>query len=278
MAGTIALRAYRAERSVFIPNRHAPRKSVADFGVVGMHEVMFSSRTGVRLRGVYAAPKNGAAIILTHGSQGDRSDVADEAKILADGGFGVLAFDWPGHGESDGKIIWGEPERLALAGALDFVAKQPGVDSARLGAFGFSMGGYIVAQLASQDERLRAVAIAAAPHDAIEQTRWEYRYLGFLSQLPALLAVRLSGMPTSELVPEQVIGKLAPRSLLLVTGDEDPLVPSWMTERLYRAAREPKRLLSVKTAGHGGYATADPKGYAQALVAFFGVLTFATDP
>ena len=152
---------------------------------------------------------------------------------------------------------------------MDFLERTPGVDPSKLGAFGFSMGGYITAQVAAQDTRLRAVALASSPNDALEHLHWEYRRFGVLRQWPALLALKVSGMPVDELVPQQTIAQVAPRPLLFIAGRKDELVPNWMTRKLYDAAREPKRLLLVPNAGHGGYAEADPGGYPTQLVAFF---------
>jgi pimeloyl-ACP methyl ester carboxylesterase len=272
MLGLAALRevvrAYRMERHCFIAARRAPAKSVSEFGIPGLKAVEFRSRAGDRIAGVYGSPKNGNTVVLTHGSGGERSDVAGETAVLAAAGFGVLAFDWPGHGESDGVIEWGAPERAALAGALDFLEKQPGSFPKSFGALGFSMGGYIVCQVAATDTRIAAVVLSATPHDPIEHTRWEYRRLGPLTQWPALLALRVSGFAPNGLTPERLVGRIAPRPLLIVRGDKDESVPLWMSERLAQAAREPKRLLVVPNAGHGGFLEADP-GYARELVGFF---------
>jgi uncharacterized protein len=265
----VALHAYRSERQIFRPRSHAPRMGLQELRIPGLIEASFPSRSGDRLRGYYAPSRSGAAVVLVHGSGGERSDLADEARVLAEAGLGVLLFDWPGHGESEGPITWGDSERQALAGALDWLSGRPGLDRGRLGAFGFSMGGYILAQVAATDPRVRAVALAGAPHDPREHTRWEYRRLGWLRQWPALLALRVSGMQLDELVPERIVDRIAPRRLLLIAGSEDTAVPPWMSERLYRAAREPKRLLVIRGAGHGGYYEAGAETYARALIDFF---------
>ncbi len=80
-------------------------------------------------------------------------------------------------------------------------------------------------------------------------------------------------MNTDDQMPERVIGQIAPRPLWLVGGVQDDLVPNWMTERLFAAAREPKALFLVPKAGHGGYAEASPIEYPKRLLKFFEVLT-----
>ena len=268
-AAYAAYRTYRIERQCFLPSPHPPRKTVDDFGIPGLEAVTFRSRSGDRIAGVYVAPRRGRVVVLTHGSGGDRSDLSGEAKLLARAGFGVLSFDWPGHGESEGAVEWGRSERQALQGALDWLAQRPAVLASHVGVVGFSMGGYIVAQVAADDARLAAVVLSATPHDPIEHTRWEYRRLGPLTQWPALLALRVSGFDPGDQTPERVVARIAPRPLLLVRGSEDESVASWMTERLERGARAPKRVLLVEGAGHGGFLEANPEGYGRELLQFF---------
>lgn len=268
-APAVAWRAYRNEMRWFEARWHPPRLNLVEFGVPGLVEAAFRSRSGEWLRGYYAPSKTGAVVVLAHGAGGERSDLADEARLLATAGLGILAFDWPGHGQSEGGISWDEGERQALLGALDWLARKPGVDPRRLGAFGFSMGGYVVAQVAAGDPRLRAVALAGTPHDAFEHTRWEHRRGGWLRQWPSLLALRAAGMKHDAFVPERVVAAIAPRPLLVITGAADEAVPLWMAERLERAAREPKLLLVVRGAAHGGYYAAEPDTYGRTLCDFF---------
>ncbi len=264
----IALHAFVTERGAFVARHHAPRLSLRDFRIPGLVEASFRSRAGGRLKGYYAPPSDGIAVVLCHGSSGERSDLVEEARILAEAGVGVLVFDWPGHGESEGTVHWDEPERQALRGAVDWLVMQPGVSPHKIGAFGFSMGGYMLAQVAATDDRLRAVALAGTPPDAVAHLRWEYRRGGLLRQWPAMLAVHVSGMQPREQVPLEVVKRVAPRRLLLVAGSDDRSVPPWMTQQLYAAASEPKRLLVIQGAEHGGYSRADA-GYAQTLRDFF---------
>jgi len=49
---------------------------------------------------------------------------------------------------------------------------------------------------------------------------------------------------------EWVVDKIAPRPLLLITADDDRLVPPEQSERLYSLAGEPKKLFTLKGCGH----------------------------
>ena len=79
---------------------------------------------------------------LLHGSGSNRESVLDHLAVLAGAGYGVLAFDARGHGDSAGSgmdLGWhGEDD---LGGALDHVATSRASTRGRLGAVGLSMGG-----------------------------------------------------------------------------------------------------------------------------------------
>jgi dipeptidyl aminopeptidase/acylaminoacyl peptidase len=207
--------------------------------------------------------------VLAHGTNADRSSLLPEAKLLAEAGFGVLALDFPGQGASPGKTLWGAHERQSISAAIDWLSMRPEVDSERIGGFGLSLGAYVLTQAAVLDSRLRAIALAACPSDIVEQTRLASNRWGLLSELPAVWALRASGMPFTDMLPKDVIGRIAPRAVLLLGGDSDPIVPESMIQSLYRSAQEPKELWIVHGAGHGGYANLAPREYTRRLVGFF---------
>jgi dipeptidyl aminopeptidase/acylaminoacyl peptidase len=241
--------------------------------VPGLVSVAFAGADDARITGWFVPPasKNAGTVILLHGTSADRTSMLPELRILANAHLGVLAFDSPGYGTSQGKIHWSEGERDALEGAVDFLSHRRDVDPNRIGALGFSMGGYILAQVAATDRRLRALVFAATPSDAREQTAWEARRWGVLSRIPASVTLEyFSGMPVEDESAISCMPKLAPRPLLFVAGDADMTVPPPMTNALYAAARAPKALWFVPGAHHGGYTSIAPSVYGARIAAFFG--------
>lgn len=170
--------------------------------------------------------------------------------------------------DSEGRVRWSREERQALTAAVDWLTRLPAVDPGKLCGFGFSMGGYVMAQVAAQDPRLRAVVLVAAPPDCAQLLRCQNRQWSLLSELPAKLALRRSGMPF-EMRPIDVVHGIAPRPLLVIGGDADEVVPAFMTRALYGAARDPKSLCIVLGASHGGYSQATGVQYRLRLVKFF---------
>jgi dipeptidyl aminopeptidase/acylaminoacyl peptidase len=238
-------------------------------GIHGLSAIAFESRSGDRIAGWYAPSRNRAAVIVTHGTNTDRSSMLDEIRILSRSGFGVLAFDWPGDGESEGEVRWGSGERNALSAAIDWLERQPDIDRDRLGAFGFSMGGYFTIQVAAADPRLRAVVIAAAPTSFLAYTRASHQQHGWLSRFPAELAIRRVGMANEVQSPIDRIDAIAPRPILLLGGSEDRSIPPTMMRQLFDRAGEPKELWIVDGARHGHYFRVAPTEYSSRVSDFY---------
>ncbi len=238
-------------------------------GIAGLSPVAFRASSGARIAGWYAPSHNRAGVVVTHGTNADRSSMLDEIRLLADAGFGVLAFDWPGNGESAGEVRWGAAEREALTAAIDWLSLQPDVDAHRIGAFGFSMGGYFVTQVAADDARLRAVVIAATPPSFLAYTRRQHRSHGWLSRFPAELALRRVGMLDERRPPLDCIRDIAPRPVLLLAGSEDRSIPADMAREMHERAGPPKELWIVEGAAHGHYLAAAPQEYPRRIIGFF---------
>ncbi len=123
---------------------NAPRPAVPSaktLGLPGARDVSFRAGDGVRLVGWYVPARNGATVILLHGSHGTRADTSAHLRMLVAEGYGVLAYDARGHGQSAGQtnaLGWRGAEDLA--GAASFLDRQPGVDRRRIAALGLSMG------------------------------------------------------------------------------------------------------------------------------------------
>jgi uncharacterized protein len=266
----MATRTYWFEHQDFVASPPSPLLNKPETtGIPGLRTVSFARGDGATLAGWFVAPRNDATIVLLHGTNSDRASLLPEEQMLVQAGFGMLAFDWPGYGLSEGTVHWGAGERQALGAALDWLDEESTVDPRRIGAFGFSNGGYILAQVAAHDRRLRAIVLAATPTDMIAQARWEYRRYGFVSTIPATWALRWSGLPVDDDPPVRVVGLIAPRPVLVIGGAADATVPASMVRDLFNAAREPKRLWIVPGADHGHYARTAMEKYRATLVDFF---------
>ncbi|HEY8378531.1 MAG TPA: alpha/beta fold hydrolase, partial [Nannocystis sp.] len=111
-------------------------------------------------------------VLLTGSGPQDRDESLMGHKpflVLADhltrAGFAVLRFDDRGVGGSQGVLEKASQADLAgdARGALDWLARQPEVDSKRLGLIGHSEGAMIAARAAALDKRVGAVVMLAGP-------------------------------------------------------------------------------------------------------------------
>lgn len=223
------------------------------------------------LRGWYVPARRRAAVILVHGGFDNRAHWLPELRLLAEEGYGVLAYDSRSSGESGGDLVTGgDREQADVAAALDFVSARPDVDPSRIGLMGFSYGASAVALQAARDPRARAVVLEGTWTSFEDETRTNRGKYGRLSSVPALWALRWEGVDLGNVRPIDHVAEISPRPLLLISGAADDDTPVPVAQRVFAAAREPKELLVVPGAQHGDYAFAAPTEYTRKLLAFFG--------
>lgn len=145
---------------------HAPRPAVpsaATLGYADARDVSFRAGDGVRLAGWFVPGRNGAAVILLHGSHDSRSDTRAHLRMLHAAGYAVLAFDARGHGQSQGETnALGWDGARDVAGAVSFLQRQSGVDPRRIAALGLSMGAEEALRAAATGVPLRALVADGA--------------------------------------------------------------------------------------------------------------------
>jgi hypothetical protein len=248
---------------------HAPRWAI-DEGAVGIphDEVRIATADGRDLAAWYVRSRNGAAVLLSHGSGGSRGRVAAHVRMLARHGYGVLALDNPGNGDSEGHSNGlGDNAQAGLDAGLDWLARRPDVDPRRIGGFGLSLGGEVLLEAAARDHRLAAVVSdgATRPMDAERVL-----HPGFLERAQARLTDQVvrgvSGMkPSPSLVG--IVPRIAPRPVLLVAGGGFPAeIPA---SRVYqRAGGGNVALWTLPDTGHTAGLRRHPAAYERRTVGF----------
>lgn len=184
-------------------------------------DVTMRTRDGVVLSGWYLPSRNGAAVVVLHGSGSNRSDMIDHVAILARHGYGVLAIDARGHGESGGQAMdLGWSGTLDVDAAVSFLARQAEVDTGRIAVLGLSMGGVEALTAAAADPRIRAVVSEGAVVATIADARAR-GVEGWLS-LPFFWVRHVAAdlmSPASPPIPlQEAMAKIAPRPVLLISG------------------------------------------------------------
>ena len=79
---------YSSIRPPKIISSHTPRDLKMNY-----EDVSFKTADGLTLRGWYAPSRNGAAVVLVHGSGGSRLGPRRHARLLAEHGYGVPAYN-----------------------------------------------------------------------------------------------------------------------------------------------------------------------------------------
>ncbi|MGH2710019.1 MAG: alpha/beta hydrolase [Actinomycetota bacterium] len=121
-------------------------------------DVVVTTTDGVDLSGWYVPSANSAAVVLVHGSGSTRLNVLDHIEVLARAGYGVLALDARGHGQSEGVAMdLGWLENRTFEAGVSFLSRQPDVEPHRIGVFGISMGAIGAMSAAASDPRIEAV-------------------------------------------------------------------------------------------------------------------------
>jgi dienelactone hydrolase len=247
---------------------HAPRWEIQEASLGIPHEeVTVPTADGRALSAWYVPSRNGAALLVDHGSGGSRERVVAHVRMLARHGYGVLALDLPGNGESEGHSNGlGDNAQPAVAAGLDYLSRRPDVDPDRIGGFGLSLGAEVLIQAAASDPRLRAVVAdgGARPQDA--QAANDLATLEALVGDLQIAVVRgISGMRSSPSL-NPLIERIAPRPVLLVASGALHEIP---TNRVYAEHGGPTtELLELPSAGHTGGLRKLGAEYEQPTMAF----------
>jgi fermentation-respiration switch protein FrsA (DUF1100 family) len=200
----------------------------------GVEERWITTGDGVRLHAWYAPPADASAPVLvwSHGNGGNIANRAETLVGLHARGLGVLAYDYRGYGQSDGRPSEAGVYRDALAAYES--ERAAGTPPGRIVCFGESLGSAVTMHLAV--ERPCARVVVVSPFTTLaDVARRHYGRLGGLAgnRFDALGNVARLTVP-----------------LLVVHGDQDEVVPFGLGERLFAAAPEPKRFLRVPGAHH----------------------------
>lgn len=227
--------AYLGQRKLLYP-AFGPALAAAEAGLPGFEDVVLATPDGERLAAWYRAPEPGRATVLYfHGNGGSLSLRRGRARLLAEGGRGLLMVTYRGYPGSTG-----QPTEAGLA--LDALTAHrwlgERVPAERVVLYGESLGTGVAVGLAAE-QRFGGV-ILDAPFTSTADVA-----AGVFPFLPVRLLMR------DQYRSEARIGRLrAP--LLVLHGDRDGVVPFALGERLFRAAPEPKRLVRIAGGDHVG--------------------------
>lgn len=244
----------------------------------------FSRADGIPLQGWLLTPPAGTpqrrVVVSVHGKGGNRENGPGGGSLeisahLVRQGHTVLAFDLRGAGESGGaRFTLGVREVHDVAGAVDFL-EQRGLAAGGVNLLGYSMGAATSLLEGAEDRRVRAIAEDAGYADLGDildvQVPKASGLPRFFTPGTLLMARPLLGLDANRIRPIEGLAALADRGvpLLVIHGEDDPLIPVRHGRRLAAAYGAGAETLFVPGAGHIRSYVTDPGTYVDRLVGFF---------
>ena len=246
-----------------LPSRDSIR--AADLGAP-KQDVVLRGADAVRLRGWYVPSRNGGAVIAMHGTGSSRHGVVRHARTLARHGYGVLAIDLRGHGESDGRST-SAPWKLDddIGHAVEWLAARPDVDRAKIGLLGVSLGGEVALRVAARRRDVRATVAEGAMGGA-RDAKLAGASLPVLAQLTGLTVVSTLLTGESSEADVDLVRRIAPRPLLLISSGRAIEADA---NRVYqRRAGASTQHWNLPDAAHGQAHKTAPSEYERRVIAF----------
>jgi uncharacterized protein len=285
-AMTVAVAAVAFVVGPTVAATNVPRPGIgATPASVGLEYADVTLRTadGVDLAAWYVPSTNRAAAVLLHGAGSTRSNVLDEAAVLAAAGFGVLMVDARGHGDSDGRAMdFGWHGDADVAAATAYLGTRPDVDRDRIGAVGMSMGGEEAIGASGHNESIRAVVAEGVTARSAADHGWlsnRYGVRGAVEEQIQRIQDRLTDVLTSASVPTSLGAAVESsgdtRYLLIAAGD----VAAEGHSAAHVAARAPGRVQvwTVPDAGHTDGLAADTDEWADRVTRFLSETLLASN-
>ena len=224
------------------------------------------------------------------GSNKDGGGGTAVAKVLAGLGYAALRFDFRGCGESEGergRVICMEQVR-DTRNALSFLAARPEIDPRRIGVVGQSFGAAVAVYAAGVDRRVAACISSGGWGDGVKKFRKQHASTRAWKKFTAMLKEgrrrKRSGkplmVPRYGIVPipprlrgnlgpgsimefpfevvesmlafnaNNVVGRIAPRPLLLLHAANDSVTPTEQSIELFARAGKPADLHLMADVDH----------------------------
>lgn len=234
-------------------------------------EHWLSTEDGYSLKAWYYPSKNGAAILALGGIGGSLEEALPPVRALIDAGYGVLQIDSRACARPGARVTLGADEIFDAAAGLDFLLSRPDVDSEKIGAFGFSMGGVTLIRASARHPQIQAL-IAEGGYDQlgshIVQPSVKHPPLRriFLYSVAGVFWLQTGANPWA-ISPLDDLPKISPRPVFLIFGEFEIGRAGGQTQ--FDVAGEPKSLWVVPEGDHGSNYQAAPDEYERRVLEFF---------
>jgi len=243
---------------------------------LGFSNVSFpAADDNLTIRGWFVPAESERAIIVLHGKDGDRVSWLEPSVPLARNGFNLLLIDLRGHGASDGSnFSYGQYEQRDVIGAVNYL-KGRGFKPEHIGVLGESMGAAVGLLAMARTPDIKAMVADSSYAELEPELEHAFPILtgGLLPNffLPGMLltASVLHGIDVNQVRPQEAVKQLNGRSLLLIHGAQDGLIPVENIYKLKAAAGANAETWVVPGANHVEAQKLQHAEYVRRTLAFF---------
>ena len=193
-------------------------------------------------------PEAAFTILYSHGNAEDLGHLAPLLQELQRAGFAVLAYDYRGYGLSSGGPATAGGAYRDLRAVYRHAVEDLRIPPRRLILLGRSVGSGPATELAAREPVAGLILESAFTSAFRVMTR--VQLLPF-DRFPNLRHIRKVTSP-----------------VLVIHGRRDEVIGAWHGQRLFDAARDPKRLVWVERAGHNDLIAVAGASYWGALRSF----------
>jgi hypothetical protein len=204
-----------------------------------------------------ASQLNAKVLLYLHGNAINIGANVAHAHRFHQLGFSVLMIDYRGYGRSEGGFPTESQVYQDAATAWDYLVYQRQIPPSQILIYGHSLGGAVAIDLALKHPDAAGLIVESS-FTSIRKVV-AYRNNFWMFPVDSILTQRFDS-----------IGKVSNLKIpvLFIHGTADVIVPAFMSQDLYAAAPEPKKLLLVPGAAHNNVAEVAASVYLEAVRSF----------
>ncbi len=219
-----------------------------------VHDVRFETEDGVELHGWWAPRKDAKVTLLWfHGNAGNLTHRYQDFMMLRGLGCQVLIVDYRGYGRSEGSPSESGLYRDGRA-AYRFLTEEKNVAPEELVILGRSLGSAVATKLAGELKIQKLILVS--PFTSVRD------------MVPHVLPIPgLHLLVSAEYDSWSRIRDISV-PLLVIHGEEDPVIPFELGRKLYEHANEPKSFVRLPGAGHNNIGAVAGDKYRRAIGTF----------
>ena len=262
--------------SIYVPYHSQMKKWMQEVRAISYKEYCITSFDGLKLYAkYYEYEKNAPTEIMFHGYRGSAErDLCGGVQRAFALGRNVLLVDQRCAGKSDGNVItFGINESRDCLAWVDFAVKEFGSD-VKIILTGISMGAATVCIAAGETLPENVVGVLAdcgytSARDIIKKVIADMKLPSDILYPFVKIGARIfGGFSLEKYSPKTALSKTK-LPVIFFHGDDDRYVPHYMSVHNYESCTGPKRMVTVKGAGHGMAYLVDPQNYLSEVADFF---------